>query len=621
MSGAYDNFGLSLPSTNLDQEQSPEDAQMAGYLIAQFQYLFGLRGTWAAHWTEIAQRIFPMDSWLFQNYSQLTQQGDKRTQELYDSTGALALQKFGAILDSLLTPRDTFWHNLRANDPIIMRDKACRLWFDQVNQILFQKRYEANANFTAQNQSVYKSLGAYGTGAMFIDDLAGKKGLRYKNVHLSQLYLRENHQGMVDQVCRYFMLTAHQAMSMFGESNPATIKAMVKKAPDAQFFFLHWAMPREDRDPERMDAKGMEYASYYVSMDGQRLVWPVNGLKDGGYRTFPYAVPRYEQATNEAYGRSVAMDCLPAIKTLNEQKKTMLKQGHRTVDPVLLAHDDGVVDGFNMQPGAINAGGVSKEGRLLIQPLPMGNVQAGKELMEDERDLINDSFLVKLFMVMTENPEMTATEVMERTREKGILLAPTVGRQQSEYLGPVIHRELDVLSRQGALPPMPPLLKSAKGEYKIVHDSPISRTQKAEWASGATRALEFFGQYASQTGDSSSLDVINMDVAGPEIADIFGTPAHWINDKQQVAAIKQKKAKMQAMQMAIQAAPGHAALQNAHTKGGGVLPAVAQQQAQQGGQPQGQGAPIPLMGQRAGRKRPGKGPLGQPPPCGAPTEA
>lgn len=592
----YGSSGLGSP--NLRKANS-EDDQLAGYLKAQFSYLFGLRGTWAAHWTELAQRIWPMDSWLFQNYSQLTQQGDKRTQELFDSTGVIALQRFGAILDSLLTPRDTFWHNLKAFDPKLAKDKECANWFDQANQILFQQRYMASANFTAQNQGVYKSLGAYGTGALFIDDLAGQKGLRYKNVHLSQLYLQENHQGLVDRVCRHFMLTARQAYQQFGDTCPESIIAKHKIAPDSQYYFLHWAMPREDRDPERNDAKGMEFASYYVSIDGGKLVWNPNRPKDQGFRTFPYAVPRYEQASNEAYGRSVAMDCLPALKTLNEQKKTMLKQGHRTVDPVLLAHDDGILDSFSMQPGAVNAGGVSKDGRLLVQALPIGNVQAGKELMDDERSLINDSFLVNLFQILTENPEMTATEVMERTREKGILLAPTVGRQESEYKGPMIHRELDILSRQGLLPPMPAKLKAAKGEYKIVHDSPISRTQKAEWASGATRALEFFGQYASQTGDTSTLDVINMDVAGPEIADIFGTPAHWINDAGQVAAIKDKKAKIQALQMATQAGPAQAAMMKAHVAAGGTIPGAGQPQQ----------APPP-MGQRAGRKRQ-PGPLGK----------
>src|ERR1035437_576642 len=133
--------GMNFVPPTKAQEPSPEESELTGYLLAQFQYLFGLRGTWQAHWTEIAQRIYPMHSWLFQNYAQLTQQGDKRNFEVYDSTGILALQRFGAILDSLLTPRDNFWHQLKSEDPTIMQSRSCRLWFDSVNQILFKRRY------------------------------------------------------------------------------------------------------------------------------------------------------------------------------------------------------------------------------------------------------------------------------------------------------------------------------------------------------------------------------------------------------------------------------------------------------------------------------------------------
>lgn len=572
--------------------QSAEDDALASELILQWQYLFGLRGNWASHWTEIAQRIYPMHSWLFQNFAQLTQQGDKRNFEIFDSTGVLALQRFGAILDSLLTPRDTFWHQLRANDPTLMRDRSVKVWFDTANQILFKERYEATANFASQNQLVYKSLGAYGTGLLFIDDLAGSPGLRYRNIHLGEIYLNENHQGVIDRVCRHFMMTARQAYQKFGDACPDQITTSYKLFPDRQFFFLHWVMPRQDWDPSRKDAKGMEFASYYLSIEGKKIV------SEGGYRTFPYATTRYEQAPNEAYGRSPAMDALPAIKTLNEQKKTMLKQGHRIVDPVLLAHDDGIIDSFSLEPGAVNPGGVSADGRLLVQALQTGNVQAGKEFMDDERQLINDTFLVNLFQILTENPEMTATEVMERTREKAILLAPTIGRQQSEYLGPTIHRELDILTRQGKLPPMPKMLKEAKGEYKIVHDSPISRTMKAEWASGAVRAMEIFVNYAQQTGDQSVLHLIDMDVAAPEIADIYGTPAHWMSSPQKIAQLRAQAAHQQAVQQTIQAAPAVAGMMAAHGK-------MSPQQQQALGPP-------PGMAPRPKRQR-GNSPLGNAP--------
>lgn len=552
-------------------KQSSEDDELAGKLILDWQYLFGLRGNWSSHWTEIAQRIFPMESWLFQNFSQLNMQGDKRNFEVYDSTGVIALQRFGAILDSLLTPRDQFWHHIRPEDDYLLKDKATRLWYEKANNILFRERYAPTSNFAAQNQGQYLSLGAYGTGLLFMDKLAKARGLRYKHVHLGESYLQENHQGVIDRLCRHFMLTARQAYQQFGEACPENIISVKDRFPDRQFFFLHWCMPNEDRDMDRKDYAGMPYLSYYISIEGRKIVYK------GGYEAFPYAVSRYFQAPNEAYGRSPAMDVLPALKTLNEQKKAMLKQGQRVLDPVLLAHDDGIIDGFNMQSGAINAGGISADGRMLIQPLPTGNVQAGKELMDDERQLINDTFLISIFQILQENPQQTATEVLERAREKGILLAPTIGRQQSEYLGPMITREVDLLAQQGMLDPHTGAMREAGANFKVVYDSPISRTQKAEWGAGAQRTIELASALAQNLQDPSYMFYINADEALPAIAAINGTPAGWIRSKEEVQALKAQLAKKQQVAAAVQAMPAAAGMMQAHAK------IAAAQGGQQGG--------------------------------------
>lgn len=560
-------------NNGFDREIKPKDnsdtQERTSLRIKEWQYLVGLRGNWNTHWTEIAQRIDPMNSYLFNTFNMITPQGDKRNQQVYDSTGILALDRFGSILDSLLTPRDQFWHHLRPADTTLLRDKATRLWFGQVNDILFDRRYSPTANFASQNQNVYRSLGAYGTGAMLVDDLAGNKGLRYRNTFLGECYLEENHQGVIDGVCRHFRLTARQSIQMFGSNCPEEITSIAKDFPEKEFFFIHWVKPREDRDPDRKDFKGMKYVSEYISLQGSKMV------AEGGYNSFPYAISRYKQASNEAYGRSPAMDVLPSIKTLNEQKKAMLKQGQRALDPILLAHDDGVLDAFNMVSGTVVPGGISAEGRLLVQPLPTGQIQAGEELMKQEQTLINDTFLVTIFQLLTETREMTATEIIERTREKGILLAPTIGRQQSEYLGPLIDRELDVLSRQELIPKMPPMLMSYtkenkdKDNYKVTYDSPISRTQKAEWAAGAVRTLETLLNYAAQAQDPSVLDVIDMDKAGPAIAEIYGTPVAWLRDEKDIAKIRQNRQQQQQIQQQIQAAPGAAQMIKAQQGKGG----------------------------------------------------
>lgn len=532
--------------------EKPSD--IASSIIRDYQRLSGDRGNWESHWLEIAERIIPAHRNMFQSEAALSSKGEKRTELIFDSTAQIALNRFSAILDSLLTPRNQTWHRILASDAYLNKDRTVRLWFDEVNRILFKYRYTPKANFASQNQQNYKSLGAYGTGCMFIDQLTQEPGLRYRNVHLGEVYFSENHQGMVDKVHRYFALTARQAVQKWKDKVPDRIKEIYKNFPDREFFFIHCVKPREDVDVSKKDYRGMKYASYYVSVEGQTL------LQEGGFNTLPYATSRYEQAPNEVYGRSPAMDVLPAIKTLNEEKKTILKQGHRSVDPVLLVHDDGMIDSVSLTPGAINAGGVSADGRPMVHTLPVGNIAIGKELMDDERRIINDAFLVNLFQILVETPQMTATEVLERTREKGMLIAPTIGRQQSEYLGTMIERELDLLAVQGLLPPMPPLLKEAEGEFKIEYDSPLSRAQRAEEASGLMRTVETTLNVVNITQDQEPLDHFDWDVIIPEISEIQGVPTRWMRSVEQVQAIRQGRAEQQQTQTAIQAAPGAAAM-------------------------------------------------------------
>lgn len=531
----------------------------AAELIKDYESLSSDRGMLEGHWQEIAERMYPAYSRTFQNKGHYSSQGQKKTEQMYDSTAAIALGRFGSIVDSLLTPRNSLWHKMMASDPNLAKNREVKLWFEEVTRLLFRFRYAPKANFASQNQQNYESLGAFGTGCVFVDQLA-EGGTRYKAIHLGEIYFRENHQGIVDSAYRYFPMTARQAYQKWGDKIPQAIKSKLNSNPDAKSLYLHAVQPKADYDPERLDYRGMPIESCYVSIEGKTLI------DEGGYNVFPYAISRYKQGPGETYGRSPAMDALPAIKTLNEEKKTVLKQGHRAVDPVLLAHDDGIVDTFSLKPGAINAGGMTADGRPLVGTLPVGNIAIGKELMDDERAVINDAFLVTLFQVLTETPTMTATEVLERTREKGILLAPTLGRQQSEYLGPMIEIETDILSRQGLLPPMPQILKEAQGNYDVVYDSPLSRAARAEEAAGAMRTVETAIEVFNVTQDRSVLDVFDFDTMLPEIAEINGMPERWKNDPDKIAALREQRAAAQQQQAEVEAAPGAAAMMNAATK-------------------------------------------------------
>lgn len=551
------------------RQMSEYEERIVTETLQEFGQLQLYRNTHAAEWEEIAELIAPPDrnTFFFGNYNW---PGQKKTDRQVDATGMLALHRFGAILDSLLTPRNMIWHQLGSDADYLMKDRQVRLWYEAATRKLFQMRYAPIGNYSANNQQVYQSLGKYGTGSMFIDQATNAwnvpiPALRYKCIPMGELFMHENHQGLVDGVIRWFRLTARQAYQKWGDAIPATLKAAMDQKSETKFNFLHRICPRADYEHGMLNEKGKPYASYYVSIEGRCL------LQEGGYRHFPMAISRYDQTPGEVYGRGPASFVLPAMKTLNAEKRTFLKVGHRAADPVLLTADDGMLDGFSLRPGTLNKGGVTQDGKPLVHVLPTGEIQISKEMMEEERNLTNDGFLVSLFQILTETPTMTATEVIERTSEKGILLAPTVGRQSSEYLGPKIDRELDLLASFGALPPMPPLLREARGDYNVTYTNPLSRAQRAQEVAGFQRTIQSTLEVVKVTQDPSPFDVFDFDVATVETARIQAVPESWMADDKAVQAKRKNRADAQQRQEQIQAMPAQAAMlkaqQSADAKG------------------------------------------------------
>ncbi len=528
--------------------------QLADDLIRIYQKLKGDRGTWEQHWEEIAERILPRQIGLVGERTP----GEKRTQKVFDSKPMVALERFAAVNDSMLTPRQVKWHNLRTTDENLNKDFEVQDWLYQVNSILYNSRYTPSANFAGQNSERWTSMGAFGTGILFIDYDTGRgasqKGLRYRCVNLRDCFILENHQGIIDTVYRRIRWDARQAAQRWGEDKlPENIRKCLDSPTTMNKLheFVHVVRPRTDYWPGRMDAQGKPWQSLYIAVADKQV------MEDGGYTSWPYSISRYVTAPDEVYGRSPAMAALPDIKMLNEMSRTDIRAVHKLVDPPILLHDDGVLGGgamtVNMQPGGLNVGGVNKNGQQLVQPFMTGaRVDIADTKMDQRRAAIDDAFLVTLFQILVDTPRMTATEALIRAQEKGMLLTPTMGRQQSEALGPLIERELDLLAFHRMLPPMPRALVEAGGEYEIVYDSPMSRMQRAEELVGVQRSLEILTPFSQL--DPTVLDVFNTDKLGRLTAEVSGVPTTVLNTPEQVQAIRAARAQESQAAAAVGAA-------------------------------------------------------------------
>lgn len=531
-----------------------------------FNALVTMKNVYSGQCEEAAALILPNSRNTF-FYGSYNFPGSKRTQQQVDSNGARALHRFVAIVNSLVTPRNSNWHGMEADDPYVMKDRATKLWFEDTTRTVFRKRYDPLANFFSQNKSCWQSLGAFGNHVMFIDRFDGRlhhgaRGLRYRGVPFGECFFAENHQGIVTTMVRWFRGTAEQAAQKWGVGAlPSTLRPALEMNSQNPFDFLHCVKPRDedDYDPERLDARGKPFESYYVSMQGQCLMPDRDtGEWESGYNLFPYAVGRYDQSPGETYGRGPAQIVLPSLKTKNAMKVTGLTAGHRAVNPVYLVGDDGLMSA-DFRPGARAAGGVTADGKPLVHTLPVGNTQISKEMQAEEVEIIDDVFMVELFRTLRDNQNMTLGQVTELINERGMLVAPTLGGQ-FDYVSQMNEREIDLLMDQGELPPMPPRLREARGAYRVTDTSPLAMAAKAGSVAGAMRILEQVREIVNVTQDVSLLDPFDFDTMIPEAAEIQGMPTRWMADAQAIAKKRDNRAKQQQQKAAIDAMPNQAAM-------------------------------------------------------------
>lgn len=557
--------------------QSVREQKIIDDSIREFSQLHTYRSNRGTQWEESAALIWPQmrNTFFWGSYNF---PGLKQTQLQVDSTAMLANAKFAAICDSMMTPFSTQWAELAATNPDVQKDRGVRLYFEKAARILMELRNDPFSGFRRSNSAIWKLTGAFGNAPMFVDqrvDMRGQlmRAMRYKALPTGQVYIRENHQGIIDGFCRFFRLTAHQAYSnpLWRDKLPESIIQAMEKNSEAPIDFLHRVCPNDEYDPERVDAKGMIFSSYYIALTTKTL------LSEGGYRSFPLPYARYERNPDDVYADGPAQLVLPTLKTLNAVKTAYVQQSHRAMNPVILTADEGLTN-FNARPGATNAGGWSADGKPLAGVLPFGEIQAGKELMEGEQAIIGEAFLTTIFSSLVENPNMTATQVVELINQKGIFLAPMAGSMAPDYLGSMIDREIDLATELKLLPPMPPLLREAQGEYKVVYTSPLFKAARAGDAAGFLRTVESAMTVAGQMNDMSILDPFAFDRAIPAIAEIQSSPPSWMSSDDEIAQKRKARAAAAQQQAQIQALPAQAAMMKAQ--------AAVQKQGGQVAQPQ-----------------------------------
>jgi len=101
-----------VPDTETSESQLvrkpyPREDQIVLETLREFSEFQSQRAVFAQQWEEASQLVLPTSRNTF-NFGSSNWQGQKKTDRQIDGTGALALHRFCAIADSLVTPRSTY---------------------------------------------------------------------------------------------------------------------------------------------------------------------------------------------------------------------------------------------------------------------------------------------------------------------------------------------------------------------------------------------------------------------------------------------------------------------------------------------------------------------------------
>ncbi len=468
--------------------------------------------------------------------------GTARSQQVFDSTGVISLERFSAIWQSLTTPQNSRWHSLKATVDELNEYQDVKDYFAELTRILFRARNAPTARFHAQQEVDAKSLGCTGNACLRVKPAQSGRGLNYQSTHVGDVWIAVDDEGSPDTIYHKRKMTAYKAVSMWGDRSPRCAKrAMEKNEIMEEHEYLHVVQPRSmgSYDPDRLDALGRRYESWEISIEDKEPILMKSGEESDGYFEQPYIYSRFTTNSQEEYGRGPAMWTLPANLTLQSMKRSTIKQGEKAHSPPLMSHalqfkGDGRGT-FNMRSNAMNPGWLDASGTPRVRPFENGfKYEIGRDMMEDERNTIKDAHLVTLFQILIDNPQMTATEALIRAREKGALIGPPIGRQQSERLGPMITRELGILDRQGALPKPPPVLIEAGDEFDIEYESEATTMQREAEMSRVRVWFEDIELIKQVTGDPTVGLVVDGHEAGRWLSDARGIPPDIVTSQKDV---------------------------------------------------------------------------------------
>ena len=505
--------------------------------LARWGYLKTERASWFTHWQEISTRLLPRAGRFF---VQDRNKGNKRHNQIYDSTATQALSVLAAGMMSGMTSPARPWFRLTTGDDDLDAYPPVKVWLDQVSRLML-KIFQSSNTYRALH-TIYEELGAFGTGVSIMSD-DFRSVIHHHPLTAGEYALTTDWRGDVTTLYREFQKTVAQIVKEFGyKACSATVQNLYDRGNlEAWITLIHAIEPRADRDPSKSDPLNMPWRSVYFEIGGNQQ----HCLRESGFKRFPVLAPRWVVRGGDIYGESPAMTALGDINQLQHEQLRKAQGIDYQTKPPLQAPTSMKNRDVEMLPGGITyVDSANPHGGIRSAFEAQINLNYLLEDIRDVRDRIRGCFFADLFLMLANQADtrMTATEVAERHEEKLLMLGPVLERLQNELLDPLIENTFDAIIDAGIAPPPPEELQGRPLNVDLI--GMLAQAQRAVGTNSIDRFVGNIGAVAQFKPEV--LDRFNADRWVELYSDSLGLDPQIVVPADQAQAIREQRAQAQA---------------------------------------------------------------------------
>ena len=500
------------------------------------------RSQFEEHWSDLSRVLLPTR----QGFTQTVVDGDYRMENIFDGTPMQAARSLANTVGAMIRPEGQTLAEVKAQDDTLNQQGEVQEWMGRATEILDSHIRNPLARFRQATGEVDLDLVVMGTGILFVGLAKSQENLIFQSVHLKDGYPMFDDEGNPYGMYRTKKMFIWQAELKFGKENLSkTVQEKIQNnQTDDKIDLMYWVGDRKNKTIENpIFAKDFPIEEIWMETQTKHII------TEGGFREFPFVIPRWDTTTGEEYGRSPGMVALPDSNTLQSMGETILVAGQRLADPPIMAPNDGAFQEVMTYPGGISYYDVETAASVGGNPFfPMisgNNLPVTRDMQTDIRNQVAAAFFKNILNLPQGGPQMTATEIIQRKDEFIREVGPVFGRFQTDYNEPLVDRSFRLLMREDAFGEIPEVLSGQNIKFEF--DLPVDKIKKQVQSAAATDWAMQVMQMAQIAPEAKHL--VNVDALARFKADAASLPHDIMNTREEVQAkVEAENAKMAEMQ-------------------------------------------------------------------------